>query len=65
MTKQHIRQIWRESEMLDIARNLRWNKEGKCASCKYLMCCGGCPAYAYLTTGKITASDNGCWIGDG
>jgi len=62
MTKQHIREIWAKSEMLDISRNLRWNKEGKCAACKYLMCCGGCPAYIFLTTGKITASDDGCWI---
>ena len=62
MTKEHIRDIWKTSEMLDISRNLRWNKEGKCATCRYLMCCGGCPAYIYLTTGKLTASDNGCWI---
>jgi radical SAM protein with 4Fe4S-binding SPASM domain len=62
MTKQHISDIWKESKMLDISRNLRWNKEGKCSTCKYLMCCGGCPAYIYLTTGKLTASDDGCWI---
>lgn len=62
MTKQHIREIWEKSEMLDVSRNLRWNKKGKCSTCKFLMCCGGCPAYIFLTTNKITSSDNGCWM---
>lgn len=64
MTKQPIEDIWKESKMLNISRNLRWNKRGKCSTCKYLMCCGGCPAYIYLTTKNITASDNGCWFNE-
>lgn len=61
MKTQSLSEIWKKSKMLEISRNLRWNKTGKCAKCKYLMCCGGCPAYCHLTTGDILSSDEGCW----
>jgi AdoMet-dependent heme synthase len=61
LKEQTLAEIWEKSEMLDVSRNLRWNKKGKCSKCKYLMCCGGCPAYCHLTTGDILSSDTGCW----
>jgi len=64
MIEKPLRQIWEESEMFSVARNLRYNMDGKCQKCKWLMCCGGCPAYAYLTTGSLTTSDPGCWINE-
>lgn len=62
LLKERLSDIWENSEMFKISRYLRWNLKGKCASCKYLRCCGGCPAYVFLTTGSIVLSDNGCWI---
>ena len=61
MTKEHIKDIW-NCEMFQISRSLRYNKTGKCKECKYLMACGGCPAYVYATTNTITESDNGCYF---
>lgn len=62
MTKQHLSDIWQDSEMFKINRSLRLNTRGKCGRCKFKMACGGCPAYIYLTKGDITESDDGCWI---
>jgi len=64
MTKEHLSSIWEKSKMFKVNRNLRLNIKGKCSKCKYLMCCGGCPAYSFLTAGEITASDAGCWINE-
>lgn len=64
LTKEKLVNVWQHSQMFKVCRNLRWNLEGKCANCRWKLCCGGCPAYAYLTTGKITGSDNGCWVDD-
>jgi len=64
MTKELLSKIWEDSQMFKINRNLRWNTVGKCAKCRFKMTCGGCPAYIFLTTGKLTESDNGCWIND-
>lgn len=64
MTKEHLSSIWEKSKMFKVNRNLRLNIKGKCSRCKYLMCCGGCPAYSFLTEGEITASDTGCWINE-
>lgn len=61
LTKQTLGEIWREAKMFRINRSLRRNVKGKCTSCKFLNCCGGCPAYIYHTTGDICESDNGCW----
>lgn len=54
--------IWNSSDILGYARNIRSNLKGKCANCKYLMVCGGCPAASYATTGSILESDADCWL---
>nr|WP_276510927.1 SPASM domain-containing protein [Rhodobium orientis] len=54
--------VWEHSEMLKVARALRYNLKGKCGTCNYLYACGGCRAYAYAKTGDILAEDSGCWI---
>lgn len=62
LKEERLEDILKNSEMMTIARNLRFRVKGKCARCKYLRCCGGCPAYVFQTTGDIFASDNGCWM---
>lgn len=62
LLKQDFVEIWGKSEMYRVSRNLRWNLTGKCAKCKYLMACGGCPAVAYHTNGNILSSDPQCWL---
>lgn len=62
LRKQSLIKIWETSEMLKIARSIRFNLKGKCAKCRYKFACGGCRAYAYATTGDILAEDSGCWI---
>lgn len=62
LLKQDFTEIWEKSEMYLVSRNFRWNLVGKCAQCRYLMACGGCPAVAYHTTGNILSSDPHCWI---
>jgi len=64
LTKQSLSDVWDNSEMMNISRNIRWNQTGKCAACRFRMSCGGCPAYIFLTTGKLTESDGGCWVND-
>lgn len=60
LTSESLEEIW-QCEMFKVNRSLRSNIKGKCAKCRFLNCCGGCPAYAYHTTGDICQSDNGCW----
>lgn len=55
-------EIWSESQMFRIARNLRWNLKGKCSTCQFKFACGGCRAYAYAVSGDILAEDEGCWL---
>jgi len=62
LRKNSLDEIWRDSQMLRIARSLRQNLRGKCSVCRYKFACGGCRAYAYATTGDILAEDSGCWI---
>ncbi len=62
LRKQSLIEIWKNSEMLKIARSIRFNLKGKCAKCKYKFACGGCRAYAYAKTGDILTEDSGCWI---
>ena len=62
LRKESLESIWENSEMMKIARSLRYNLKGKCSHCKYKFACGGCRAYAYATTGDILAEDRGCWI---
>ncbi len=64
LTEQTLSEIWKNSSMFKVGRSLRWNVTGKCSRCRFKMACGGCPAYVYLTTGKLTESDNGCWINE-
>jgi radical SAM protein with 4Fe4S-binding SPASM domain len=62
LRKESLESIWKNSEMLKVARSIRHNLKGKCSVCAYKFSCGGCRAYAYATTGDILASDDGCWI---
>lgn len=57
-----LEHIWENSEMLKVARAIRYQLKGKCGTCRYLYACGGCRAYAYAETGDILAEDGGCWI---
>jgi len=62
LRKQSLQEIWETSEMLKIARSIRFNLKGKCSSCRYKFACGGCRAYAYAVSGDILSEDTGCWI---
>jgi len=62
LLKDNLDVIWRESKTLQYARKIRHNLHGKCASCKYLMVCGGCPAVSFAVTGSILQSDRDCWL---
>ncbi len=62
LRKQSLNEIWENSEMMKVARSLRENLQGKCATCDFKYACGGCRAYAYAETGNILAEDSGCWI---
>lgn len=64
MLTEGLEYIWKNSKMFKINRSLRKNIKGKCSTCRFKMCCGGCPAYTFRTTGDITQSDNGCWINE-
>ncbi|MDD5726745.1 MAG: radical SAM protein [Patescibacteria group bacterium] len=57
-----LEKIWQTSQMLKVARSIRYNLKGKCNTCQYKFACGGCRAYAHATTGDILAEDSGCWI---
>jgi radical SAM protein with 4Fe4S-binding SPASM domain len=62
LRENNLKYIWENSEMLKIARALRYNLKGKCGKCSYLYACGGCRAYAFAETGDILAEDSGCWL---
>lgn len=56
--EQSLREIWRNSEVLDKIR-ARDEFEG-CGDCKYKYICGGCRARAYGYFGDLQAPDPGC-----
>lgn len=62
LRKNTLDEIWKDSQMFRVARNIRQNLKGKCSVCQYKFACGGCRAYAYAATGDILAEDSGCWL---
>lgn len=57
---QTIQDIWCNSTEFNSLRNIRANKKGKCAICRFIGMCGGCPAQAFAFTGDIFESDPNC-----
>lgn len=58
-----LRQIWRDSTVLDKMRNKK--PTGKCSGCsKYEDCLGGCTARALALTGDMNSPDPHCWGSD-
>jgi len=56
-----LRQILRDSEMMDALRNFRKNIKGPCACCDRAETCYGCRGAAWRLTGDALASDPLCW----
>ncbi len=56
--KNHIRDIWRYSPVLNTYRKLQFGKS--CGNCFYKTICGGCRAKVFIHKGNYTASDPGC-----
>ena len=55
-----LREVWRESAVLDRMRNKK--PTGKCSGCsKYEDCLGGCTARALALTGDMNSPDPHCW----
>jgi len=58
-----LRQVWRDSEVLERMRNKQ--PTGKCSGCsKYEDCLGGCTARALALTGDMNSPDPHCWGSD-
>jgi len=60
LRKERLRDIWRNSEVLNLFRD-RDNLKGKCGSCTYKYVCGGCRRRAYLM-GDVMGEDPSCWV---
>lgn len=58
--------IWMQSELLTVCRNLEAHLEGSCGACPERLRCYGCRAVAYAAYGSVTATDPGCFrFGEG
>lgn len=58
-----LEEIWNNSEILGLIRN-RNCFQGKCGSCKFVNCCGGCRASSLYKYGVLTHSDDNCFLGE-
>lgn len=58
---QPLATILSESEVFQVARNIRRALQGACASCPLNSRCYGCRSIAYFSTGSFVASDPSCW----
>ena len=56
-----LRQILRDSSLMDSLRNFRDNIKGPCAACELSGECYGCRGTAWRLTGDALASDPLCW----
>ncbi|HEY6007266.1 MAG TPA: GeoRSP system radical SAM/SPASM protein, partial [Geobacteraceae bacterium] len=60
IVRDDLRQVWRDSEVLERMRNKQ--PTGKCSGCsKYEDCLGGCTARALALTGDMNSPDPHCW----
>lgn len=60
ITRDDLREIWRNSPELEKMRNKQ--PTGKCSACRqYEECLGGCSARALALTGDINSPDPHCW----
>ncbi|BDV44306.1 GeoRSP system radical SAM/SPASM protein [Geotalea uraniireducens] len=60
ITRDDLRQVWRDAPILEKMRNKQ--PTGKCAGCsKYEDCLGGCSARALALTGDLNSPDPHCW----
>lgn len=63
IVRDDLRQVWRDSEILENMRNKK--AVGKCSGCsKYEDCLGGCTARALALTGDMNSPDPHCWGSD-
>lgn len=60
LKRDSLEKIWFTSDLLWQIRD-KQNLKGKCNSCEYIPCCGGCRAMAYACTGDYLAEDPQCW----
>ncbi|MBN1214796.1 MAG: radical SAM protein [Candidatus Lokiarchaeota archaeon] len=58
LKKNHIKDIWDKSSVLNTYRKLKFDK--KCGKCMYKIVCGGCRAKAYLAFNTHSAPDPSC-----
>ena len=56
-----LKQILRDSEMMEVLRHFRENIKGPCAQCELSDECYGCRGTAWQLTGDALASDPLCW----
>ena len=59
--KAPLRQLLRDSEMMEVLRHFRENIKGPCAQCELSDECYGCRGAAWQLTGDALASDPLCW----
>ena len=59
--KQKLEDIWNNSPILSTLRNRRAFK-GKCGTCKFVNCCGGCRASSLYKYGELNNSDDNCFL---
>ena len=61
--KQSLSAIWNNSSILCVLRN-RDKFKGKCGTCRFVNCCGGCRASSLYNHGEINNSDVNCFLED-
>jgi radical SAM protein with 4Fe4S-binding SPASM domain len=62
VTKEHLRDIWENSDAFRKLRNPVL-PSGKCSACEHLeFCRGGCRGAAYIKTRSLASPDPYCWI---
>lgn len=55
-----IKDIWNNDEIFQNFRN-RHKLKGKCATCEYIISCGGCRANAFIRDDDYLGEDKVCW----
>jgi radical SAM protein with 4Fe4S-binding SPASM domain len=63
--KAPLKQLLRDSEMMEVLRYFRENIKGPCAQCELSDECYGCRGAAWQLTGDALASDPLCWRNTG
>ncbi len=58
--EENLEEIWYNNPILNKLRERDFS--GKCKSCKYILCCGGCRAFSLISQNDLFGSDESCWF---